>query len=263
MGLLSRTIEAPRREHAFGSALILAAAVGLGTLVLLPPGRSPWLVGACAAIAVVGLLARAEQAFHLGLFLAFVVAAMRLPLGPWPLPPAVGIVIYLAAVLPLRAFRGGVGWARVGRLDRNVLLLVLGSAAVAAGALVVWFEVVHPDVSDLLRELPQVPAWQLVLLALVFSMANAAVEETIFRGLLLHALDAALGVGWAPVVLQAAAFGMLHLHGFPRGWLGVGLATIYGLMMGVLRRRSGGMLAPWLGHVAVDAAIVGIMVGLG
>jgi len=30
-------------------------------------------------------------------------------------------------------------------------------------------------------------------------------------------------------------------------------------MLGVLRRRSAGLLAPWLGHVAVDVAIVSIL----
>jgi len=102
-----------------------------------------------------------------------------------------------------------------------------------------------------------------VLLAVVFSMINAAVEETIYRGVLLHALDAALGAGWAAVGVQAAPFGLMHLHGFPRGWIDVGLATIYGLMMGILRRRARGMLAPWVGHVAVDTSIVAILVLLG
>jgi membrane protease YdiL (CAAX protease family) len=260
MTVLPRTIDAPRRENAFGSALILAATAGIAALVLLPSGRSSWLVGGFAVLTVLGLLVRAEQAFHLNLMLACVVAALPLPVGPWPLPPAAGLAVYLALVLPLRTFRGGVRWARIGRLDRSVWWLVLASVVVAAAALVVWFQVVQPDVSDLLRDLPQVPGWQLVLLALAFSMANAAVEETIYRGMMMQALDAALGPGWVAVLLQGGAFGMMHLHGFPRGWIGVGLATIYGVMMGVLRRRSQGMLAPWLGHVAVDAAIVSIVV---
>jgi uncharacterized protein len=262
MSVCSGPIAAPRRESALGSALILAATAGIGALVLLPPGCSTWLVGAFAAMAVAGLMVRAEQAFHLGLFLACLVAALRLPVGPWPLPPAVGIAVYLALVLPVRAFRGGCGWARAGRLDRVVVWLVLGSVLVASTALVGWFHVVQPDVSDLVRALPALPTWQLAALGLLFAMANAAVEETIYRGMLMQALDAALGPGWTSLALQSAAFGMMHLHGFPRGWIGVGLATIYGAMMGVLRRRSQGLLAPWLGHVAVDGAIFCILLVL-
>lgn len=259
MSAFSGPIVAPRREGALGAGLILVATAAIAAMALLPPGRSMWLVGGFAAVAVLGLANRAEQAFHLGLFLGCVVAAMRLPVGSWPLPPGLGIAVYLAMVAPARFFRGGLGWARLGRLDRGVLLLVLASVLIASAALLVWFQVLRPDVSDLLRQTPQAPVWQLVLLGLAFSMLNAAVEETIYRGALLHALDAALGPGWLPVALQAVAFGMMHLHGFPRGWSGVGLATIYGLMMGILRRRSRGMLAPWLGHVAVDGAIVAIM----
>jgi hypothetical protein len=255
-----RGIEAPPREQPFGALLIVLAAAAFASLVLLPPGRTFELVGVLAAVAILGWLARSEQAFHLGLFLGLTLAATKLPLEPWPLPMAAGIAAYLALTLPLAALRGGLRWARVGRLGRDVVWLVAASVVVASVALVVWFELAQPNVDDLLRELPQVPTWQLVGLALLFSMLNATVEEAIFRGMLLQAFDGAFGPGWTAVVLQAVTFGVLHLYGFPRGWLGVGLATIYGLMTGVLRRRSGGLLAPWLGHVAVDVAIVAILV---
>jgi membrane protease YdiL (CAAX protease family) len=72
-------------------------------------------------------------------------------------------------------------------------------------------------------------------------------------------LEATIGLRIAGLVLQAVAFGALHVTGFPRGWVGVALATIYGLMMGAVRRRSGGMLAPWIAHVLTDVVIVGII----
>jgi len=39
---------------------------------------------------------------------------------------------------------------------------------------------------------------------------------------------------------------------------GVPLATAYGVMMGALRLRSKGLLAPWVAHVAADLTIVAI-----
>lgn len=60
-------------------------------------------------------------------------------------------------------------------------------------------------------------------------MVNAAVEEGAYRGVILHALDSSLGPGFAALLLQALAFGAIHIRGFPRGWVGVGLACIYGL----------------------------------
>jgi uncharacterized protein len=96
----------------------------------------------------------------------------------------------------------------------------------------------------------------------MFSMANAAVEEGAYRGVILHALDRSLGPGFAALLLQAIAFGAIHIRGFPRGLLGVGLACIYGLLMGVIRRRAGGMFAPWLAHVFTDIVIAGIVLFL-
>jgi hypothetical protein len=54
----------------------------------------------------------------------------------------------------------------------------------------------------------------------------------------------------------------LLLNGFPRGWIGVGLAGLYGLFMGIIGRRAGGMFAPWLAHVFTDVMIVGMIMVL-
>jgi hypothetical protein len=140
-------------------------------------------------------------------------------------------------------------------------LLVVASVLVSGAALVVWYLALRPDVSDIrVQMLPPYPAWALILGGVGFSMVNAAVEEGLCRGLLLDALDHSVGNGAAALLLQAAAFGLLHVHGFPRGAVGVVLAAIYGVMMGMLRRQAGGMLAPWLGHVATDVTIVSILV---
>jgi len=106
------------------------------------------------------------------------------------------------------------------------------------------------------------PLGVLIVGGLIFSMANAAVEEAAYRGVFLHALDSSLGPGFAALLLQALAFGAIHIRGFPRGWLGVVLACIYGLLMGVIRRRAGGMFAPWIAHVFTDIVIVGIVLFL-
>jgi membrane protease YdiL (CAAX protease family) len=93
-------------------------------------------------------------------------------------------------------------------------------------------------------------------------MINAAVEEGAYRGVVLQALDASLGRKVPALVGQAVAFGALHLQGFPRGWLGVGLACGYGWLMGDLRMRAGGLLASWLVHVLTDIVIVGVVIAL-
>ena len=63
----------------------------------------------------------------------------------------------------------------------------------------------------------------------------------------------------AAVVLQALAFGVLHLHGVPNGPVGMVMAGVWGLLLGVLRLRSRGLLAPYVTHIAADATIVVLM----
>jgi hypothetical protein len=99
--------------------------------------------------------------------------------------------------------------------------------------------------------------------AVLFAMLNAAIEEAAYRGILLSALDATLGAGAVSVLVQAIAFGALHLYGgFPRGIVGVFLAFVYGLMLGALRRKAGGLLAPWIAHVLTDIVIFSIVIAL-
>ena len=66
-------------------------------------------------------------------------------------------------------------------------------------------------------------------------------------------LDALLKSGiTAPgaLVLQAMAFAALHFQtGFPRGMVGVGLTFVYGMVLGELRRRADGLMAPFITHV--------------
>ncbi len=60
---------------------------------------------------------------------------------------------------------------------------------------------------------------------------------------------------WLALGLQGALFGIAHLQGIPGGWSGVLLATIFGIYMGDLMRRSDGLLYPVLAHIMADIVI--------
>jgi len=174
-----------------------------------------------------------------------------------------GLVFYAAFVRLTPWLRGSATWARWGTFGRDVRLLVAGSVLAAAVALLSWYLLLRPDVEDLVETfVPDQPLAVLILGGLLFSMVNAAVEEGAYRGVILHALDTSLGPGFKALLLQAVAFGTLHIRGFPRGWIGVGLACIYGILMGMIRRGAGGMLAPWVAHVFTDVVIAGIVITL-
>jgi membrane protease YdiL (CAAX protease family) len=147
-----------------------------------------------------------------------------------------------------------------GRLNVVILTWCAACAIVAGVALLMWLRLMHPDLGDLYAQLPlhrfSLPI--LLLGGVVFALANAAAEEAMYRGLLQHVLGRLVGSRWA-WLLQAMSFGMMHAHGFPRGTVGIGLAAVYGLMMGAVRLRAGGLLAPWLAHAVTDLTIVAIL----
>jgi len=143
-------------------------------------------------------------------------------------------------------------WLERGEFGRALVGWTGAVIVVSAGALVAWWAIVRPDLADVPLPVGLHPA----LLATGFlgwAVVNAAAEELYFRGALQHELVRTLGRGG--VVVQAVAFGFMHVHGFPGGWSGVILATIFGLMVGALRSRASGLLAPWVAHVGADLTI--------
>jgi membrane protease YdiL (CAAX protease family) len=88
-------------------------------------------------------------------------------------------------------------------------------------------------------------------------------EEIVFRGVFMQALDSAFGADGMSVTIQAWLFGAMHYReGFPNGGWGLAMACVYGIMLGTIRRRSKGMLAPWLVHAWADLVIFVILAGI-
>jgi membrane protease YdiL (CAAX protease family) len=137
--------------------------------------------------------------------------------------------------------------------------MMAGFVLASAIALVVWRFWTDTNMAVYRGFVPNVPTWMLPLGILLFAMLNAAFEEVIWRGVLMYAIESAVGPGTAAWLLQGVGFGIWHYQGFPRGWVGVGLATIFALMMGALRIRSKGMLAPFIAHVFADVTIFSLV----
>jgi membrane protease YdiL (CAAX protease family) len=137
----------------------------------------------------------------------------------------------------------------------SVLLLLFG--ALSLGYISVTLDAMF------VSWLPEVPLWVFPLLALGFALTNAAMEEIIFRGIMMEALDNAFGAGHLSNVIQAFSFGAVHYQsGFPNGVCGFVMVFVYGLMLGILRRQSRGILAPWMTHIAADITIFMILAGI-
>jgi membrane protease YdiL (CAAX protease family) len=215
------------------------------------------LLTACAALACWWDLRAAAQ---IGIVAAIASLLFNVGLGFPPLVFASAIAVFLAlqrlGARPLRR----PGWLVAGRVDRGTLVLALCSTLAAAIGLAFWHALAKPDTTAIYATFgfTALPLPALLAGAVLFSAANGAAEELIYRGFLMQSLLEV--VGYLPaLVLQAAAFGLLHMEGFPSGWAGVGLAAVYGVFMGLVRTRAKGMLAPWMAHVLTDLAIFGIL----
>jgi len=259
----------PQRQFVIGSlrtldALLVVSVTLLVTAVPLVPSNA----AICAAIgiallAVVAWYKRCRAAAPVSTFCVICLGLAFFGVPYFQVDLGVGLLCYAGIVRGVPWLRGTATWARWGSFDRDVRLLSAAACLLAAVALLSWYLLLHPNVTHIVKAfVPDLPLGLLIVGGLIFSMVNAAVEEGAYRGVILHALDMSLGPGFAALVLQALAFGAVHIGGFPRGWLGVGLACIYGMFMGVIRRRAGGMFAPWIAHVLTDVVIAGIVIGL-
>jgi membrane protease YdiL (CAAX protease family) len=175
------------------------------------------------------------------------------------LVPLVFVVTTLASP-ELR--RANSEWLRQGIADQATIRLSLLTVLVVSGLIGGWLLLLHPDLGHQpLLESHKFSVGELMVGGVAVALLNAAVEEAIFRGVLMQALDAAIGATSLSVLIQAICFGAFHLNGTERGWLGVVGATIFGFLLGTIRRRSRGMLPGYATHIAVDIVVfaIGIM----
>ena len=171
---------------------------------------------------------------------------------PWQL----SMVLALLAVFGIgRAFPSQRVKARCWSKGQTPIVWILFVGGVTPFALSAWLFLAHPNLNDLTSSpLLKMPTIWLVCGSVLFSIINPALEELIWRGVLQTYLRPLWGVP-VSICLQALSFGVQHLHGFPRGPMGVLLATVWALMLGILRHRAQGVWAPFLAHVVADATI--------
>ena len=192
---------------------------------------------------------------HAGLLCVLFGLPLAVPaLRAWPLFWLTPLGCYAVIVAAVPALRRGVTWLRFGRFDGAVIAWTVAIITASSAALVLWFRWARPDVADLARQLPRAGPAQFVLLGLGFALLNAGLEEAVFRGVFQEALTAEWGPWWG-AALQGVLFGVVHARGFPRGAVGMAMASAYGVALGLLRLRSGGLGASYVAHVCADATI--------
>ncbi len=230
--------------------------------MVLPDATGKWVLAALALLLPLAIWCKAIYAVHIALLaLVWILLVGFVPFFRlWPLNILAPLAVYGGAVMLSSSLRRSVGWLRTGRSGRDVRILIVATIIISGAALVAWTVLTNPDLERHLALVPDLPLWVYPLLAVAFAVVNAAMEEVIFRGVMMEALDSALGDGYWSIGTQAVSFAALHyLAGFPSGVLGFFMVLVYGVMLGVIRRRSKGLLAPWVAHVTTDIAIFSIL----
>lgn len=192
------------------------------------------------------------------------VLRLSLPrLWPGVLPPVVSFAIAALLARRFRTLRPLTKLPR-GSLDRDVRWMVGAVVVVAAAGIATWVAAAGPHAYSegtrlAVRHARAQPIWILAPVGVVFAVANAAAEEVFFRGAFMGGLTDSVGLS-AALPIQAVSFGLIHLGGFPSGGVGVVLAAAFGVMLGLLRVRAGGLVAPWVAHALADLAIISVIV---
>lgn len=219
---------------------------------------------ACRTLAPSTSAARASStpnwpSIHAGLFLVLFVLSHRLPWRlDWPLHLLLPFLSYFAVVGLIAPLRRTSCRFVAGHCDRFASAASAVVIVLASLALLVYEFLVQPEVTELASHLPATLLGSVIAAGVYFSVMNALLEEAVFRGLLYDALDSQWG--WRAAILGSAAiFGAGHIVGYPQGLLGAVLAGIYGLILGWLRRHTGGLAAPVVAHIFADATIFWIL----
>jgi membrane protease YdiL (CAAX protease family) len=243
-------------------SLIALALAAVQPVAPLGTPRAVYLVAALASV-IVAVAARRASAPVRGLtaMLGCLVAALQVPLPSFVAVFAWQVTMLLA--LPAFAIAGrfvadvrpSPAWRAPGRIAWGWTAVVGGVTPVA---LVSWLLVMRPDLHNVGATVPDFPLPVLLAGGALFAVVNAILEEAIWRGVLFDRLLPVFGVP-AALALQGLSFGLQHAHGVPRGPVGVVLAGSWGVMLGMLRRKTGGMLAPIVAHVVADTTIAAIV----
>ena len=226
------------------------------------PGGFVWGLAIAQLILLIRAVPRHDwNAVHLGILLcSLTLFSVIRGTHRWPWIFLVPVVFYWALVESFRPLRLTAACLRAGHPTLTMWIVAAIVAVGSAMSLLLWFKLARPNVEGLADLIPPWSAGGLVLLGLGFALFNAAVEEMIWRGVIFNALERARLPTIPVVLLQAVSFGVVHLHGFPSGSVGILLASVYGAILGLLRAQTRGLLVPFVTHAVTDFSIFGILV---
>jgi membrane protease YdiL (CAAX protease family) len=168
--------------------------------------------------------------------------------------PVIGFVLVVrkTRVMP------EIGWLNLGRWDRTSGIITSGLVIVSGATLIGWAAMGAETIVEQAAGLLSIRRALWIPAAVGFAVTNAVAEEMIFRGAIWDALRGFVPT-WVVIAITSVLFAALHLYGFPSGPTGMIMVLAWGIVLGVLRFHSRGMMVPILGHIGADLVIFGIL----
>lgn len=251
-------IGVPARSPRFGGVIVIALIViwALGSICGgFFSGWAPFRV--LILMLPLAVMSRSAYAMHLNLlFLCLCLIRFFPHFTMRPFANLTALVLYFYTVLTVKDLRDSVGWLRMGKITAKVWMLILATIVISCAALALWVHFLSPNLSRYSGLLPRASLSLTLLYGIGFCTFNAAAEEIIWRGVMMEALDSAFGPGVLTMLIQAVSFALAHyVGGFPNGMTGSAMVFAYGIMLGIIRRKSRGIAGCWLAHVAADYTI--------
>ena len=221
------------------SVLVIPVALVAMFGILITGSGSGWKGSAGVYVPVVSVASAAVASFAI---------ARTIPLA---------IVVPIAAAFVAGASRFGVdahldsrGMFSWGRVTPLGIVLAVSFGFVGAVVLAAYLRSVGFGVPVI----PSMNRWLLRAGVVGFGLLNSVAEELVWRGSLVDVLEERGFRCGAVGAVTSISFGIAHFYGVPSGAVGVLLASVFGAGMYVLRRISGGLLTPIIGHLVVDVA---------
>jgi membrane protease YdiL (CAAX protease family) len=153
-----------------------------------------------------------------------------------------------------------------GEIDSVSIFFSILLVVVSALALLLWASISNNLGAGLglVRDLHEIPKLYLYFFVPVFALFIATVEEVTYRGIVQGGLSSVFTEAWyLPIFLSALLFASAHFaNGFPNGPWGFAMTFFYGLGLGYLRWRTGGLLLSFVSHFCADLVIGFVLVFL-
>jgi membrane protease YdiL (CAAX protease family) len=167
----------------------------------------------------------------------------------FPMNHLITLILLYGFVLKIRKFSRSALFIRAGLVSGNIWLATIFTVSSLIG-LIWWFRALAAN--PYARFIPDLPVHFLLPLGIGFAAINSLYEEGIFRSIFLGYFDQ-LFPSWMALLLQALWFSFLHYQsGFPARIIGIIMTSIFGLMMGILVRRTRGLLLAIVIHAIAD-----------